>query len=190
MAGWEQILRVDLVAVASVLDRFLPLVGPGSAAVCLSSISGHLGEFDPAMDGVLDDALAPDLEARFRAAFGGEPDPGSTYRLAKRGVIRLCERAAVPWGARGGRVVSVSPGLIDTEMGRLELEHHPIKVQMAEMTPVGAGRDGGGSVLPGRTDDIAQAVAFLCSDAAAFVSGCDVRVDGGLVAAMNRPDDR
>jgi NAD(P)-dependent dehydrogenase (short-subunit alcohol dehydrogenase family) len=41
-------------------------------------------------------------------------------------------------------------------------------------------------VLPGRADDIANTVAFLCSDRASFVSGCDVRVDGGLIAAMNR----
>ncbi len=190
MAGWPEILRVDLVAVAALLDAFLPAVVPGSVAVCLSSISGHLGAFDPAMDAVLDDPGAADLDERFRAAFGSEPDPGSTYRLAKRGVLRRCERAAVPWGRRGGRVVSVSPGLIDTEMGRLELEHHPIKVQMAEMTPVGAHRSSEPTVLPGRVDDIAQAVVFLCSDAAAFVSGCDVRVDGGLVAAMQAPADR
>jgi NAD(P)-dependent dehydrogenase (short-subunit alcohol dehydrogenase family) len=188
MAGWQEILRVDLVAVAVLLDAFLPVVVPGSAAVCISSISGHLGEFDAATDAVLDDPRAPDFQARFRRVTAAEPDPGATYRLAKRGVIRLCERAAVPWGARGGRTVSVSPGLIDTAMGRLELEHHPIKVRMAERTPVGAGRDDG-SVLPGRVEDIADAVAFLASDAAAFVSGCDLRVDGGLVAAMRHQDD-
>lgn len=190
MAGWSEILRVDLVAVATLLDACLPSVVAGSVAVCLSSISGHLGAFDPAMDAVLDDPGAADLDDRFRAAFGGEPDPGSTYRLAKRGVLRLCERAAVPWGRQGGRVVSISPGLIDTAMGRLELEHHPIKVEMAARTPVGAGRPPAQTVLPGRTEDIAHAVRFLCSDAASFVSGCDVRVDGGLVAAMHAPDDR
>jgi len=145
-----------------------------------------MGAFDPAMDAVLDDALAPDLEARYRAACGAEPDPGATYRLAKRAVIRLCERVAVTWGPRGGRVISLSPGLIDTEMGRLELEHNPIKTWMAEITPVRAGRCDDGTVLPGRADDIASAIAFLCSDAASFVSGCDLRVDGGLVAAMDQ----
>src|SRR4029078_1357672 len=40
MAGWPEILRVDLVAVAALLDAFLPAVVPGSVAVCLSSISG------------------------------------------------------------------------------------------------------------------------------------------------------
>ena len=82
--------------------------------------------------------------------------------------------------------MSLSPGLIDTGMGRLELEHNPIKNWMAEITPVGGDRSGTDTVLPGRTDDIANAVAFLCSERAAFVSGCDVRVDGGLIAAMNR----
>jgi NAD(P)-dependent dehydrogenase (short-subunit alcohol dehydrogenase family) len=186
MAGWEEILRVDLVATARLLDAFLPGAGPGSVAVCLASIAGHLGAFDPGMDEVLDDPGAADLEPRFRALVGDEPDPGATYRLAKRGVIRLCERAAVTWGAQGGRVVSVSPGLIDTAMGRLELENNPIKHRMAETTPVGGHRSGPATVLPGLTADIASVVAFLCSDQAAFVSGCDVRVDGGLTAALHR----
>ncbi len=186
MAGWREILRVDLAASARLLDAFLAHVVPGSVAVCLASVSGHMGAFDRAMDEVLDDPLAADFEARFRALAGDEPDSGTTYRLAKRGVIRLCERAAVAWGARGGRVVSLSPGLIDTAMGRLELVHNPIKTWMAEITPVGGDRSGSETVLPGRADDIANTVAFLCSDRASFVSGCDVRVDGGLIAAMNR----
>ncbi len=190
MAAWQEILRVDLTAVAQLLDAFLPHVVAGSVAVCLASMAGHLGAFEPAMDAVLADALAPDLDARYREACGAEPDSSATYRLAKRAVIRLCEATAVTWGRRGGRVVSLSPGLIDTEMGRLELVHNPIKTWMAETTPLGAGRRDGETVLPGRADDIATAVAFLCSNAAAFVSGCDLRVDGGLVGAMSRPDIR
>lgn len=186
MAGWREILRVDLVAVARLLDAFLPLVQPGSAAVCLASVSGHMGAFDPAMDDLLDDPLGADLEEKFESLAGADPHPGATYRLAKRAVMRLCERAAVDWGKRGGRVVSVSPGLIDTGMGRLELVHNPIKTRMAEMTPVGAERTQSETVLPGQVDDIANAIAFLCSDRAAFVSGCDIRVDGGLIAAMNQ----
>jgi NAD(P)-dependent dehydrogenase (short-subunit alcohol dehydrogenase family) len=185
MAGWREILRVDLAAVALLLDGFSQHVVPGSVAVCLASVSGHMGAFDPAMDDVLDDPLTADFEARFQSLAGDEPDSGATYRLAKRGVIRLCERAAVAWGASGGRVVSLSPGLIDTEMGRLELQHNPIKTWMAAITPIGRDRSGSHTVLPGCADDIANAVAFLCSDRASFVSGCDVRVDGGLIAAMN-----
>jgi NAD(P)-dependent dehydrogenase (short-subunit alcohol dehydrogenase family) len=189
MAPWDEILRVDLVGVARLLDAFLPHAGPHSVAVCLASVAGHMGAFDPAMDAVLDDPYAPDLDARYRVAFGGDPDPGMTYRLAKRAVIRLCERAAVAWGARGGRVISISPGLIDTEMGRLELDDNPIKTWMVETTPLSAGRCADGTPLPGRADDIASAVGFLCSDAASFVTGCDLRVDGGLIGAMNQPAD-
>lgn len=188
MAPWDEILRVDLVGVARLLDAFLPQVGPHSVAVCLASVAGHMGAFDPAMDAVLDDVFTPDLEANYRVALGSEPDSGTTYRLAKRAVIRLCERVAVTWGRRGGRVVSLSPGLIDTEMGRLELADNPIKTWMVETTPLSARRCNDETLLPGRADDIAAAVAFLCSDAASFVSGCDLRVDGGLIGAMNQAD--
>jgi NAD(P)-dependent dehydrogenase (short-subunit alcohol dehydrogenase family) len=184
MAGWQQILRVDLVAPARLLDAFLAQVAPGSVAVHIASVSGHMGEFEADMDALLAGPLAADLEARFRALAGDAPEPGGTYRLAKRGVIRLCERAALPWGARGGRVVSVSPGLIDTEMGRLELEHNPIKVWLAETTPLGPARMDDATPLPGRVDDVADAVAFLCSERASFISGCDIRVDGGLGGAL------
>src|SRR5690348_9852281 len=110
MSDWREILRVDLVAIAKLLDAFLPLAERGSVAVCLASISGLMGPFDPAMDAVCNDPLAPDFEARFCELAGDAPDSGATYRLAKRAVIRACERAAATWGARGGRVVSLSPG--------------------------------------------------------------------------------
>lgn len=184
MDTWRAILEVDLVAVARLLDAFGGVVGAGAVAVCIASMAGHLGTFDAATDAVLDAPLDPDLAPRLAALLGAEPDSGSTYRLAKRAMLRCCERAAVAWGRRGGRVVSVSPGLIDTTMGRLELEHQPIKVWMAEHTPVGAGRPGAESILPGRIADIVDAVEFCCSERAAFVSGCDLRVDGGLTAAM------
>jgi NAD(P)-dependent dehydrogenase (short-subunit alcohol dehydrogenase family) len=183
MAAWQEILAVDLVATARLLDAFLPQVVRGSVAVCLSSVSAHLGDFDAAMDRLLAEPLVEGIEDRFRSLLGEEPDPGATYRLAKRGVVLLCARAAPAWGARGGRVVSVSPGLIDTEMGRLELTHQPIKKWLAQITPV---QRIDGALLPGRTDDIARAVAFLCSDRASFISGCDIRVDGGLIPAIDQ----
>jgi NAD(P)-dependent dehydrogenase (short-subunit alcohol dehydrogenase family) len=186
MAGWREILHVDLLATAQLLEAFLPHVTAGSVAVCVSSVSAHMGDFDAAMEALLAEPLTPGFEDRFRSLVGQDPDPGATYRLAKRGVLLLCAHAASAWGPRGGRVVSLSPGLIDTEMGRLELRHQPIKKWLAEITPVQRS-DGGpsGSRLPGRIDDIANAVAFLCSERASFISGCDVRVDGGLIPAIH-----
>jgi NAD(P)-dependent dehydrogenase (short-subunit alcohol dehydrogenase family) len=189
MAGWRDILRIDLTGTDLLLGVLGEQVVPGTAAVCLASISGLMGSFDPAMDAILDHPLAPDFPERFRSLFPDEPDPGATYRLAKRGVIRSCERAAVVWGLKGGRVLSLSPGLIDTSMGRLELGEHPIKEKMARLTPVRSAQQGLDAPLPGNVADVAAAAVFLCSEDAGFISGCDLRVDGGLVAAMSHPQD-
>jgi len=184
MAGWRDILRIDLTGADRLLGVLVEHVVPGSVAVCLASISGLMGTFDPEMDAILDRPLQPDFAEQFRSRFGHEPDSGTTYRLAKRGVIRSCERAAVAWAARGGRVISLSPGLIDTSMGRLELAENPIKEGLVTLTPLRSARQGPDAPLPGNVADIAAAVKFLCSDEAAFISGCDLRVDGGLIAAM------
>ena len=185
MADWREVLEVDLASTALLLDRFASLMRRGGAAVCFASIAGHMGTDDPVVDGALDDPLAPDLSGRLLTALGGtEPSSGISYLYAKRGVIRLCERLAAPWGECGLRIVSISPGLMDTSMGRLELIGSPEKEPLIEMTPLVRRAADGQSRLPGPADDIAQAVAFLCSDAASFVTGCDLRIDGGLIAAM------
>ena len=178
MADARTVVEVDLVGSARVADVVFPLVEPGSSAILFGSIAGY-SDVDPAIEKLLCDPLADGLFSTLEQALGHPIDSATAYVLAKRGVMRLTERLAAPWGAKGGRVVAISPGLIDTAMGRLELERQPIIPQMVELTPVKRS----GSPLPGRTDDIAALVAFLESDAAAFISGCDIRVDGGLVGA-------
>jgi NAD(P)-dependent dehydrogenase (short-subunit alcohol dehydrogenase family) len=154
------------------------LVEPGSSAILIGSIAGY-SDVELTVEKLLDDPLADGFFAAVELALGQPLDSATAYVLAKRGVIRLAERLAAPWGAKGGRTVSVSPGLIDTPMGRLELERQPIVPLMVDVTPVKRPDQR----LPGRPADIAATVAFLASDAAAFISGCDIRVDGGLVGA-------
>jgi NAD(P)-dependent dehydrogenase (short-subunit alcohol dehydrogenase family) len=179
MADGRHVLEVDLVGTARVLDALGPAVGPGSAAVCVGSIAGY-APVAPEVESLLDDPLDPGFLDAVGSVVGEGFDGATGYVLAKRGVMRLCERVAGSWGRRGGRVVSVSPGLMDTEMGRLELEHTPTMEVMVEATPV---KRPGVSSLPGRPEDIAELAAFLCSERASFISGCDIRVDGGLVGA-------
>jgi NAD(P)-dependent dehydrogenase (short-subunit alcohol dehydrogenase family) len=92
--------------------------------------------------------------------------------------MRACERLSGAWAERGGRIVSIAPGLIDTEMGRMEMQDDELIELMIAATPV---KRPGHSPLPGSPEDIAALVAFLCSDGASFISGCDIRIDGGLM---------
>ncbi len=179
MADARRVLDVDLLGTIRLLDALLPIAAPGTAVVCIASSAGHV-ELPPEVRTLLDDPLSTTLVEDLEGALGIELESGFMYAIAKHGVIRACERYAAAFGARGARIVSIAPGLMDTEMGRLELSKQPVMQEMAAMTPVQ--RDPS-APLPGRAGDIATAVAFLCSDGASFISGCDLRVDGGLIGA-------
>jgi NAD(P)-dependent dehydrogenase (short-subunit alcohol dehydrogenase family) len=178
MADARTIVEVNLVGSVRVTDAVLPLVECGTSAILFGSIAGY-SDVDPAIEKLLCDPPTVGLFSTLEQALGQPMDSATAYVLAKRGVMRLAERLATPWGAKGGRVVTISPGLIDTPMGRLELERQPVMTQMIELTPVKRPE----SPLPGRVGEIAALVAFLESDGAGFISGCDIRVDGGLVGA-------
>jgi NAD(P)-dependent dehydrogenase (short-subunit alcohol dehydrogenase family) len=174
MAEARRIFEVDLVGTQLLLAAFEDLVGSGSAAVCFSSLAAyHLAPYATAeMDALIDDPLAPGFLDRAAEQF---PDSGMAYGLAKRGVVRAVARAAVRWGSRGGRVNSVAPGLIDTPMGRQELEQQSIMRTMLGQVPL---------ARLGEADEVAAVVAFLLSEDASFVSGVDVLVDGAAVPGM------
>jgi NAD(P)-dependent dehydrogenase (short-subunit alcohol dehydrogenase family) len=174
MGDARRIFEVDLVGTQLLLDAFEELVVPGSAAVCFSSSAAYtIAPFATAdHDALLDDVSAPDFLDRAAAAI---TDTGLAYSLAKRGVIRAVGRAAVRWGRRGGRLNSVAPGLIDTPMGRQELAQQPMMQHMFERTPLGRF---------GEAQEVAAVVAFLVSDAASFVSGIDVLVDGAMMQGL------
>ena len=75
-------------------------------------------------------------------------------------------------------------------MGQLELKDNPGKRGLVGRTPIDAPEDDGSVALPGRPADIADAIEFLAGPRARFISGCDVRVDGGLVAALTAGGQR
>lgn len=179
MAPARDVWQVDLVGSALVLDALGPLVGAGTAVVCFASMAAQIGTSagDPAIDALLDDPLAPTfVDDVLRIA--GMDDPANAYTWAKRGVQRLVRRTAVAWGPRGARVNSMSPGMIDTPMGRQEAAAQPMMQVLLDMTPLRR---------EGTADELAAVVEFLLSDAAAFVTGTDLLVDGGVVAALGTP---
>lgn len=182
MAGWEAIMRVNLHGTAKIMAALEPLVMPGTVAVLIASTAGHGLPTIPGFDDVLIDALGDDLVERCRpfiqgmmAQAGEAMAPGMSYSFSKLGVLKLGERKAMDWGPNGGRVVTISPGLMLTPMGRQELEKTNGAKQVLDAAPVGR---------PSTAQDIAVVAKFLASDEASFISGSDVRVDGGAVSAL------
>ena len=169
MATGEVILDVDLVGMARVLDAFDHLVGPGTVAVCVASMAGHMMTLPPELTEVLDRPL--DREA----VVGLTDDPSMAYVYSKQGVMRLVRRSAPSWGQRGARIVSVSPGVVETPMGAAEMAAGNGTSDMAAASSLGRAA---------RVEELANVIAFLCSDAASYVTGTDVLVDGGTVAAV------
>lgn len=175
MADWKRIIEVDLVGTALLLDAFLPLARRGTAAVCIASISGYLSlkNSDPAVEPILSNPLAPEL-IRLLEPFvrNGQPTPSNeAYGLAKRGVILLCEKLAPAWAARGARIVSISPGAIDTPMLQAESDRADVK-GLVDTIPL---------KRVGTPEDIAAVVEFLLSEGASYITGTDLRVDGGTI---------
>jgi NAD(P)-dependent dehydrogenase (short-subunit alcohol dehydrogenase family) len=179
MGDWRRMFTVDLVGTAIVVEALRPLAVEGTAAVCFaSSAAAQLADPSHPLDAVVDDPLTPGLLDRLVAtAPDVVTDPGMAYGWAKWGVRRLVERQAEAWGAQGARICSVSPGIIDTPMGRMELANQPMMPVMLEHTPL---------ARQGTADEVAAVVAFLLSDDAAYITGTDVLVDGGVVPTLRR----
>ncbi len=96
------------------------------------------------------------------------------YNASKHGVVGLTKTAALEYAKSGIRVNAVCPGYIRTPLIEEALTSNPeMEAQIIERHPVGR---------MGRPEEIAEAVVWLCSDAASFVSGHTMTVDGGYVA--------
>ncbi|GFG72312.1 SDR family NAD(P)-dependent oxidoreductase [Mycolicibacter senuensis] len=95
---------------------------------------------------------------------------GGAYSAAKGGMTALTTHIACQYGAQGIRCNAVAPGVTVTPMVEKRLDDPRFRKINTEMTPY---------PRLGRIDDIANTVAFLCSEAGAFINGQTIVVDGG-----------
>jgi NAD(P)-dependent dehydrogenase (short-subunit alcohol dehydrogenase family) len=96
------------------------------------------------------------------------------YAASKHAVVGLTKTAALEYSAQGIRINAVSPGAIDTEMiDRLADGLNVKKDDLTTFHPIGR---------LGRVEEVAEAVLWLCSSKASFVTGHTLIVDGGFTA--------
>ena len=120
--------------------------------------------------------LRPMMKARhgriinIGSVVGSAGNPGQVnYVAAKAGLVGLTKALAQEVGSRGITVNCVAPGFVDTDMTKGLTDEQ--KAKLLEHIPLGR---------MGCPEDIAEAVAYLASDAAAYVTGTTMHVNGGM----------
>jgi NAD(P)-dependent dehydrogenase (short-subunit alcohol dehydrogenase family) len=177
-ASVKAILAVDLLGVALVLDKFGGLIGPGGAGVVIASMAGQLAPpFTVEQEAALARTPAEELLGLPFISADAITDPHAAYSMAKRANQIQVAAASVAWGRRGARINSISPGIISTPQAHQELASG-VGDRMRAMI------DGSPAERIGTPDDIASAAAFLLGPESSFITGTDLLVDGGVVAAI------
>jgi len=105
------------------------------------------------------------------ASYRGWPR-SALYGISKAGVVSLTETLAAEWAGRGVRVNAIAPGFFITDLNRDKLVGDR-KERAVARTPMGR---------MGEVGELAGAAVYLASDAASFVTGETIRVDGGFLA--------
>jgi NAD(P)-dependent dehydrogenase (short-subunit alcohol dehydrogenase family) len=171
MASGERIFAINFTATKALAEAVLPRMAVGGAAVLIASNSGQLIA-RPLFDRTVRKLIAGRRPLLARLMLRSSR---MAYPLSKRAVQIYTQVMAPAFGRRGARIVSLSPGIIDTEMGRLESEAGPELQKMINASSLGR---------RGEAAEIASVVSFLVSPAASYVTGTDILVDGGTIAGI------
>ena len=178
MGDAEYVTRTNALGTFNVNEVFHAHAGEGAAIVNVASMASYL--MPEAMLPTQHFDLAFTDEERFIAELVAaceigpeEIRSGLAYGISKNFVRWYCTSQAERFTARGLRIVSVSPGSVDDEMGRLEAD-------------AGAGAIVANAAVPrwGTTREMAELFAFCASDRAGYLTGTDILNDGGVVASV------
>lgn len=170
----RRLFDINLRATDIVIDTFHDISRKDSVIVLIASMMGHSVPPNPAYDEALRHPNSKDAFSIVEPYT--EKNSDLMYNFTKRGVLLLCEDNVMRFGTMGARIVTISPGVVFSPMVKQAWADHPEAMEsQRRMTP--AGRYG----VP---EDIAEVAKFLISDAAEFITGTDIMVDGGLFSQI------
>ncbi len=178
MAPPDKVLLVDLYGVALVFELFESVIAPGGCGIVIASMAGHMpAHLSPEHEHALAFTPTEDLLALPFLSADAVPDSMAAYGIAKRANHLRARAASLSWGERGARVNSISPGIIATPLAQLEMTSAsaPIYYAMIEASP---------AKRMASADEVASVAAFLLGPEAGFITGSDLLMDGGVIAAM------
>ena len=176
MAPPEDILRVDLYGTALVFEEFGRVIAPRAAAIVISSMAGYRQPpLEPAHEQLL--ATTPADELLNLPFLTPEHIPNSVraYEFSKRANHLRMQGVAVEWREQGARANSISPGVIMTPLAQTELDsaRGPAFRELLDSSP---------ARRAGTVDEVASLAAYLLGPDAAFITGSDFLMDGGVTA--------
>ncbi len=183
MADPGRIMEVNALGTAYMIEETYRVIAHGGVMVNISSMAGHNipagGPYDQALERPLEEGFLAAAAQLVQGMASQAGETGAAYVLSKYFTIRYSKQNAARFGQKGARIVSVSPGAIETPMGRTEYEAKGSRMAaMLEMTPISRF---------GQASEIASAVAFLVGPDASYITGTDLLCDGGFIGASQNP---
>lgn len=173
----EHILALDMVGTGYAIDAFGQVMAKGGAGLIISSQTGYM--YPIPYENELEILVTP-TDKLMELAIIKETamqSSGLAYMIAKRvNHLQAQKAAATSWKERRARINTISPGVIVTPLAYDEFAaagegyQRMIDTSAAERT--------------GTSDEIAEAGAFLLGEHAGFITGTDLLIDGGVIAAI------
>ena len=178
-AALARLPRLDVVVINAGTARMAPLLSTSAAdwdATLALNLTAAFHTLKLAADRMRSTGGAIVLTASTNS-YDGERDL-TAYNASKAGLLGLVHTAANELGPYGIRVNAVCPGMIRTRLAESMFQDEPMARAYFREVPLGRG---------GSPDEVANAITFLASDAAAYVTGATLLVDGGQMASKYGP---
>ena len=176
-SGPEYILKLDMVGTGYAVDAFGKVMAAGGVGLIVSSQTGYMY---PIPNDVELEILKTPTEKLMKlpiikdVAMTGS---GLAYMIAKRvNQLQAQKAAATTWKVRRARINTISPGVIVTPLAYDEFAAAGDNYQQMI--------DASAAERTGTSDEIAEAAAFLLGEHAGFITGTDLLIDGGVIAAI------